>query len=260
MSITPSYFYHQTTRKAVALFGTLFNDIHIKKPDGADIKVPLTYSAKQKWYSILIEKTSHFNEKTGKVNQPEGITFPRLAYILTSINYNGTRHTSSLNNVIATPDNGLYHKKVLQPVPYDLTFDLYLISRTMEDGLQIVEQIIPFFTPRLSVTINEIPEIDITRDVEIVLNSVQHTDDFEGAYEGFSMYTWTLGFKMEMNYYGPIRDQRIIKRVITNVIPINKEDKVIPKHNRDISTVNPFEADFYDPWEIDHEKIVVEYE
>lgn len=260
MSITPSYFYHQTTRKAVVLFGTLFNDIHIKKPDGVDIKVPLTYSSKQKWYSILADKTSHYNENTGKVNQPEGITFPRLAYILTSIDYDGARHTSSLNNIIAEHDNGLYHKKVLQPVPYNLSFDLYLISRTMEDGLQIVEQIIPFFTPRLSVTIDEIPDIGITRDVEIVLNSVQHTDDFEGGYDGFVTYTWALRFKMEMNYYGPIRDQRIIKRVITSAIPVSQQNEPELKYNKDIQTVNPFEAHFEDPWTIDYEKIKVEYE
>ena len=260
MSITPSYFYHQTTRKAVTLFGTLFNDIHIQKPDGVDIKVPLTYSAKQKWYSIMIEKLTHQNENTKKKNQPEAITFPRLAYLLTSIDYDGSRHTSSINNIIAEHDNGLYHKKVLQPVPYNLSFDLYLISRTMEDGLQIVEQIIPFFTPRLSVTIDEIPDIGITRDVEIVLTSVNHTDDFEGAYEGFATYTWTLGFKMEMNYYGPVRDQRIIKRVITSTIPVNMQNEVELIYNKDIQTVNPFEAAFEDPWSIDYDKVKVEYE
>ena len=208
----------------------------------------------------MVDKLSHYNENTQKRNHPEGITFPRLAYLLTSIDYDGTRHVSSTNNIISNHDNGLYHKKVLQPVPYNLSFDLYLISRTMEDGLQIVEQIIPFFTPRLSVTIDEIPDIDITRDVEIVLTSVNHTDDFEGAYEGFATYTWTLGFKMEMNYYGPVRDQRIIKKVITSAIPVNTQNEAEKRYVQDIQTVNPFEAAFEDPWKIDYSKVIVEYE
>ena len=260
MSITPTYFYHQTTRKAVVLFGTLFNDIHIKKPDGTDIVVPLIYSSKQKWYSILAEKTSHYNENTKKKNQPEAITFPRLAYLLTSVQYNGTRHTSSRNNIISQHDDGLLHKRVLQPVPYDLSFELYLISRTMEDGLQVVEQIMPFFTPRLSVTIDEIPEIDITRDVEIVLTSVNHTDDFEGNFDGFATYTWTLGFKMEMNYYGPIREHKIIKKVSTALMAVNAVGDPIDKHNEETQIVNPFEASYEDEWAIDINKVVVHYE
>lgn len=260
MSITPSYFYHQTTRKAVVLFGTLFNDMKIMKPDGSEVNVPLTYSAKQKWYSILIEKATHQNENTKGKNQPEAITFPRLAYLLTSMSYDGSRHVSAVNNIINEHENGLWHKKVLQPVPYNMNFDLYLISRTMEDGLQVVEQIIPFFTPRLSVSINEIPDIGIERDVEIVLNSIDRTDDFEGDYSGFSTYTWTMSFKMEMNFYGPVREHKIIKKVTTNLHPVNNENDIDIFYDQDTHIVNPFEASISDQWSIDHFKDIVEIE
>lgn len=259
MSITPSHFYHQTTRKMVVLFGTLFNDIKIKKPDGKYVKVPLTYSSKQRWYSILQDKEEHDVDGNG-VKRPEAITYPRLAYSLTDISYDASRKLSSRNMLISENKDDNVRNRVLAPVPYNLSFELYLISRTMEDGLQIIEQIIPFFTPRFSVTINELDELNLSRDIEIVLNNVSYTDDYEGGYTdgGITTYTWTLSFKMETNFYGPTKKQPIIKKIDLGAYIGTPEDNDILSMTE--VSISPDNAHINDEFEINTKNIKILYE
>lgn len=256
MSLTPEYFYHQTTRKMVVLFGTLFNNLTIKKPDGSDIVVPLTYSAKQKWYSVMMDKLTHTTAQ-GDIQKPEAMTLPRMAYILTSMSYDSARHCSSRNLVLQEEQSHpLARTRVFHPVPYNLSFDLYLASRTMEDGLQVIEQILPFFTPRLSVTFDELPEIGIDRDVEIVLTGISHNDEYLGDLSsGFTMYDWTLGFNLEANYYGPLRTKPIIRRVTTTVRP--NPSTIADQVN--VSAV-PMTSGLDDIWEFEKNLVVVDFE
>lgn len=251
MSLTPERFYHETTRKMVVLFGTLFNNITIAKPDGEEVKVPLTYSSKQKWYEMMVQRVSHTLKHEGDELQQdtEAITFPRLAYILNSFTYDSARKVSSRNNIVqVNRRDKTTHKRVFAPVPYNLSFELYLISRTMHDGLQVLEQILPFFTPRLSVTFDEIPEIGLERDVEVVLNGVQFNSDYEGEFQGFTTYSWTLNFTVEANFFGPIRNQKIIRKVkirhLTEPEDINNNDVV----EQQIGTKAP-KALYMDDWE-----------
>lgn len=260
MSLTPERFYHETTRKMVVLFGTLFNNITIAKPDGTEVKVPLTYSSKQKWYEKMIQRITHTLKHEGDEIQQdtEAITFPRLAYILQSFNYDSARKVSSRNNIVQlNRKDKTVHKRVFAPVPYNLSFELYLISRTMHDGLQVLEQILPFFTPRLSVTFDEIPEIGLERDVEVVLNGVQFTPDFEGDFQGITTYSWTLSFTVEANFFGPIRNQKIIRKVV--VTPMTAPDDRDMVRSQ-IHTPDPEDAFYNEEWEHAVKTAKVEWE
>lgn len=260
MSISPTYFYHQSIRKAVVIFGTLFNDIQVKKPDDTYIKIPLTYASKQKWFSRLIQKMTHLNDD-GRVDttEVESMTFPRMAYILNSLQYDPSRKISSVQKIVAKDSNepkDSRRKRIFAPVPYTLSFELYLISRTMEDGLQIIEQIVPFFTPRFSVTTNEIPEIGIERDIEIILNGVSYQSDFEGSFDTFNLYNWTLDFAMEYNLYPPVRNEKIVKKVTVETIPALSTLSMYEKSNY---TVDPFDAEIEDEWKTIFSKSIVSY-
>ena len=279
MSISPTYFYHQSIRKAVVIFGTLFNDIQVKKPDDTYIKIPLTYASKQKWFSRLIQKMTHLNDD-GRVDttEVESMTFPRMAYILNSLQYDPSRKISSVQKIVAKDSNepkDSRRKRIFAPVPYTLSFELYLISRTMEDGLQIIEQIVPFFTPRFSVTTNEIPEIGIERDIEIILNDgiavftadvhidngkimkgVSYQSDFEGSFDTFNLYNWTLDFAMEYNLYPPVRNEKIVKKVTVETIPALSTLSMYEKSNY---TVDPFDAEIEDEWKTIFSKSIVSY-
>ena len=68
------------------------------------------------------------------------------------------------------------------PVPYNLDIELNIISKNQDDGLQILEQILPNFHPSLNVSIEVIDETHEERDIAIVLNGVGYTDDYEGDY------------------------------------------------------------------------------
>ena len=127
----------------------------------------------------------------------------------------------------------------------------------MHDGLQVLEQILPFFTPRLSVTFDEIPEIGLERDVEVVLNGVQFNSDYEGEFQGITTYSWTLNFTVEANFFGPIRNQKIIRKVY--VAPLTQPDDIDDVRTSTYSTINK-KSLYNDEWEYDIKRSKVMWE
>ena len=197
-----TYYYHEIVRKTIIAFGTLFNDIHIRHQDNSgndisDIKVPLAYGPSQKFLARITQQP--------ELNKPIQITLPRMSFEMTSIQYDPTRKTS-LVQTFKTCDNGGKVKKVFMPVPYNIGFELNILSKLNDDSLQVLEQILPYFQPHFNLTIDLIDSIGEKRDIPIVLESVNFQDDYEGNFDTRRALIHTLRFTAKTYLFGPIAD------------------------------------------------------
>ena len=195
-------FYHNTIRRYVILFGTLFNDIHINRVDTEGgvtqtIKVPISYGPKEKMLARL--------DADPNLNRP-AIVLPRMSFELTDLNYGPTRKLNTIGKIVAAnPNDTNAAKYQYTPVPYDLNFILSIAVKNADDGTRILEQILPFFTPNWNSTVDLIPELGIKLDVPIVLNAVSSEDSYEGDFEARRSIVWTLSFTMKGYIFGPTR-------------------------------------------------------
>ena len=211
-----THFYNETTKRAVSIFGTLFNNISVKKikADGTVLteqKVPISYGPKQKFLTRLAEEP---NLTTGNRT---AISLPRIAFEVSGFEYDGTRQQNKLirhqKQVLETTDST---KRAFQyqPAPYNINFNLSILAKNMNDALQIVEQILPYFQPEYTVTMKMIDSMTDYRDVPIILNSVNMEDTYEGDFTERRVIEYTLGFTMKLNYFGPVYTGNVIKNVI----------------------------------------------
>lgn len=216
-----NYFYHNIIRKTVTTFGTVFNNIQLKTFDDTgevvkQEKVALAYGPAQKFLARL--------QQAPDIDRKFTISIPRISFEMTGVSYDGGRKVPPIQKIRELDSSPDKNKTQYMPVPYNVDFDLTIISKSQDDGLQILEQILPFFQPQFTVTVNLIPEMNETRDIPIVLNSVDLSDDYEGDYSSRRYITWTLRFTVKTYLYGPIQSGDIIRKSVAN---INIGDKVI---------------------------------
>tara|TARA_B100000029_G_scaffold84364_1_gene75062 strand:- start:936 stop:1820 length:885 start_codon:yes stop_codon:yes gene_type:complete len=206
--------YHQTIRKMVVAFGTLFNDISIKRTNSSGqvietLKVPVAYGPKQK-----------FMVRIGNPNLTgPAVILPRIGFMMSQIMYDGTRKLITVGQNKANINGTL--RSQYNPVPYNFIFDLAILAKNAEDAAQIVEQILPNFTPEFTVTINMVPSMDIKTDVPIILNSVNYMDAYDGDFETRRSLSWDMQFTMKSFMYPEIEEnKKVIKDIsITLSIP-----------------------------------------
>lgn len=196
-----TYFYHEIIRRTVIAFGTLFNNIHIKHMNSSDvtiseIKVPLAYGPIQKFLARI--------EQQAELNKPIAMTLPRMAFEMVSMQYDSTRK-SNITQSFKTLD-GTKLKKVYLPVPYNIGFQLNVITKIQDDALQVVEQILPFFQPAFNLTVDLVDSIGEKRDIPIVLDSISFTDDYEGDFSSRRVLIYTFNFTAKTYLFGPIAD------------------------------------------------------
>lgn len=201
-----TYSYHQIFRKTVVAFGTLFNNIEVHKDDEV-MKVPLAYGPKQKFLARL--------DQVDPTNKRVQITLPRISFEITGITYDPSRKVSPTQKIKIAKDTD-ENKNVFMPVPYNVGFQLAIITKTQEDGLEIIEQILPYFQPHYNLPIKLLDEMGETKDVPIVLNSVDYEDDYEGDFTTRRAIIYTLDFTAKTYLYGPVSDAKIIKKTITD--------------------------------------------
>ena len=208
-----NYFYNQTTRKYVALFGTLFNQLKIKREDNAGVTqkemiVPLSYAPYQKILARVAADPDLINSRR------PAMTLPRMSFEMTSMQYDPLRKLASTQKVIkrqkAEADNS--RNFVYTPVPYTLDFSLYIMTKYAEDATKLMEQILPFFTPDFTVGAKMIPDLDPI-DIPIVLTSVTTEDLYEGTFEERQAILYTLTFTMKGWFFGPEKTKKVIKFV-----------------------------------------------
>ena len=232
-------FYNQAVRKTVVSFGTLFNNIELKKTvDGQVIeteKVPLAYGPKQKFLYRL-----QGNPTDGR---KVAITLPRIYFEMTGIDYDPSRKTPATQKYkTVINDNGNEVRTQYVPVPYNISFEVGILCKSQDDGLQILEQILPFFQPSFSMSLKFIPDMDEVRDVAVVLNSVDFDDDWEDDFSTRRSITYTMQFTAKSYIYGPytkadvIRKSRIIETIgDTDVNKRHVELSYTPKAKTDIN-------------------------
>jgi hypothetical protein len=195
------------------MFGTLFNDIVIYRRDNQDnltqsIKVPIAYGPMQKFLAKI--------EQDPNLTAPAMI-LPRMSFEITGMTYDGERKLTSAfrNSASISGDNGSY-KTALSPTPYNLEFELNIMTKYMEDGTKIVEQILPFFKPEFTPSVKLIDDLEYYLDVPIILNSITTEDTYEGSFEERRALIWTLSFTMKGWYFGPTTDKKVIKFATVN--------------------------------------------
>ena len=216
------HFYHEKTRRAVAIFGKLFNNLYIirkNQTSGAStsqVKVPLAYAPKAKYLDRIRENPSLRDDT--KV----AIKLPRMSFEITSLTYDNSRQIAKTNTFQKFGSTANDRAKFFTGVPYVLTFQLNIYTKTQDDALQLVEQILPTFNPQYALTIKpfstEYPTFK--EDIQVIINGVSFSDDFEGAMEQRRTIIYSLDFEMKLSYHGPITDNNIIRQVDTKVFDI----------------------------------------
>ena len=221
-----STFYHQTIRKYVAAFGTLFNDINVERKNSSGtvvekIKVPLAYGPKQK--HVLA------SQETTAVARQTATRTPRMGFALTGVAYDSVRKLNTVGRNVAANTAAGTSTLMTQynPVPYNFDFTLFILVKNAEDGTQILEQILPFFTPEFTVTINTIPEMGIKADTPIILNSADVSDEYEGDLDQRRTIIWTLSFLLKGYIYPDLKTSSVIKSIEVNFRLTGSDDSEV---------------------------------
>lgn len=211
---------HGTIRKYVIYFGTLFNDVWLTRDDGngdrvQTMKVPLNYGPKEKFLARL--------EGNPNLDRQIAITLPRMSFEIINFAYDPQRKMNTIGRISSIdPDDPGKSRYQYNPIPYDIEFSLYIMVKNAEDGTRIVEQIIPFFAPEWTATLNLNPDLGIKYDVPVILNSISQQDTYEGSFIERRAIIWTLNFTMKAYIFGPTRTGKIIKQTEVNIkIPEN---------------------------------------
>ena len=196
------YFYNEILRRTVIAFGTLFNNISIKHTNSSDqvvsvVKVPLAYGPTQKFLARL--------NQSPDLNKPTSLTLPRMSFEFTGLTYDPSRKvTTTQTFIVKDPTDGSETKKAYMPVPYNMQFELSIMTKLNDDALQIVEQILPYFQPSYNLTVELVEEIKEKRDIPIILENVTMQDDYEGDFSTRRVLLYTLRFTAKTYLFGPV--------------------------------------------------------
>lgn len=210
-------FYFSTIRKTVVAFGELFNNIRVQRMDSSGnvvqtLKVPLSYGPKQK-FLVRVRQNPDLQTRS-RVE----ITLPRLGFEIVNINYDSSRKIAPTQKKFHLNSDSSVSTQ-FNPAPWNINFQLHILTRNQDDGLQILEQILPFFNPEYVVRINDIPAMGLQRDLPIILEGVTYEDNYEGDFLERTAITWTLNFTAKAAIYGPVYSAGLIKKAVVTAWP-----------------------------------------
>jgi|TARA_Y100000289_G_scaffold33506_1_gene33152 hypothetical protein len=215
------YFYHEILRKTIISFGTLFNNITIQKKDASDtdfsvMKIPLAYGPTQKFLARLDQN----------LNKSTAISLPRMSFEFTGLTYDSSRKVTTTQKIaVKDPDTKKKVDKVFTPVPYNMQFELSIMSKLNDDALQIVEQILPYFQPAFNLSVELVQTIKEKRDIPIVLENITMQDDYEGDYSTRRVLLYTLRFTAKTYLFGPVTRVEPIKQATLSYYTDNAEKR-----------------------------------
>jgi len=181
------------------------------------VAVPISYAPKEKWF-VRIDQDPTLENHTY-------ISLPRLSFEITGMSYDPSRKTN--RNSTITCGNGTTVSRTFAPVPYNIDISLYAISKTQEDGLQVVEQILPYFSPEFTMSVKVMPEYNVVVDVPIILNSVTLQDEYDGDFQTRRFVTYTMNFTLKTMMFGPATSGKIITNVEVDVADLDNENAII---------------------------------
>ena len=233
-------FYHETMRKVVVAFGTIFNNINIVRKNNSGtiiqkMKVPLAYGPAQKFLTRLDNDPSLKNKVA--------VTLPRIGFEIANLAYDPVRKLNRVQKFkkVKSSDTNKLDVQYM-PVPYNLDFTLYVMAKNSDDALQIVEQILPYFQPDYTITINDMADMGIKRDVPIILSSVSYEDSYQGNFEERRAIIYTLTFTAKFYLYGPVTSDKVIRTVQVDQYTDSKVNAP-SREQRYTVTPNPASAD-----------------
>ena len=223
-------YYHEHIRKAIIVFGTIFNDINIERKNSSGavaqaLRVPLAYSTKQKFLTRIARVAD--TSTRGEV----ALTLPRMGFEINGLDYDPARKIAPItrHRVVGTGDDPNTVRSVFTSAPWNMNMALYIFAKNQNDGLAIVEQILPYFNPDFNITINDLPEVGIKRDIKITLDNVNYEDEYEGEFSNRISVIWTLNFTMRLNFYSHVSNVDVIKKAVIDAyndpaLSLNKTD------------------------------------
>ena len=236
-------FYHETIRKIIVSFGTIFNNIQIIRKNSSgnitqSMKVPLAYGPKQKFLTRIREDAS--------ISKTTAITLPRIAFEIQTLSYDTTRKLNRVTKIRKTSAKGSSKLETqYMPVPYNVDLQLFVMAKSGDDALQIIEQILPFFQPEYTITVNDNLDMKQKRDVPIVLTGIDYEDNYEGDFTTRRAIIYTLSFTAKFYLYGPVTSQSVIKSVQVDQFT-DLPDKSPKREQRYSVTPEPVSAEFDD--------------
>ena len=233
-------FYHESIRKVIVSFGTMFNNINLVRKDNSgniiqSMKVPLAYGPREKFLVRLNEDAD--------LTKQVAITLPRIGFEIQNLEYDSARKLNRVQRFKKVKGaNAKQLDAQYMPVPYNLSIELYVMAKQSDDALQIVEQILPYFQPDYTLTINDNVSMDSKRDVPIVLNSISYEDNYQGDFTTRRALIYTLSFTAKFYLYGPVTSSKVIKTV--QVDQYTDSEVNSPKREQRLTvTPNPTSAD-----------------
>lgn len=208
-------FYHAIIRKTIVAFGNLFSNIYIDRKQGNSetgttvqrLQVPIAYSNKEKWL-VRVDGDPTLENQTQ-------VSLPRIAFEITGYSYDSQRKMNKMNRINCI--QGGTGSTMFSPVPYMLDISLYVLTKTQEDALQIIEQILPTFTPEYTLSINAVPDMNVIMDVPLTLNGVMVQDEYDGDFQTRRYVTHTLNFTAKVSLFGNVSSSKRITTVDANV-------------------------------------------
>jgi len=206
------YFYNEILRRTIISFGTLFNNISIQQENSV-VNVPLSYGPTQKFLARI--------EQSPDLNKPTAITLPRMSFEFTGLTYDSSRKvTTTQQFVVKDPSDNTETKKAFMPVPYNMQFELSVMTKLNDDALQIVEQILPYFQPAYNLTVDLVSTIQEKKDIPVVLENITMEDDYEGDFTKRRVLLYTFRFTAKTYLFGPVSSatKDIIKKATVNYL------------------------------------------
>ena len=233
-------FYHETIRNIVVGFGTVFNNIQLVRKDNTGaiqqtMKVPLAYGPRQKFLVRLNDDAD--------LSKAASVTLPRIGFEITGLTYDPARKLNRVQKFKKVKgDKASQLDTQYMPVPYNIGFQLYILAKQSDDALQVIEQILPYFQPDYTITMNDNPNMDVKKDIPVILNSISYEDDYQGDFTTRRAIIYTLDFPCKFYLYGPITSSKVIKTVQVDQYA-DLPDTTPTREQRYTVTPNPTSAD-----------------
>ena len=236
-----THFYNQSLRKLTIAFGQVFNNIVVQTKNSTGgvtgkMKVPLAYAPKEKFLVRL-------DQQANLESREFATTLPRMGFEITGLAYDSSRKLTRVQKYskVKSGEDGKKMNYNYSPVPYNISMNLYVFTATAEDGLQIIEQILPFFQPDYTVTVNVVPELNIKRDIPIVLGNIGYEDTYDGSFTQRRAVIYTLSFTAKTYLFGPMNNQSVIKQTQSDIY--TDTDTTSTREERIVVVPDPTSAD-----------------
>jgi hypothetical protein len=247
MAFENNHYYHSSIRRLTAAIGSLLKNMRIVRlnPDASihsTIIVPLSYASGDRAITMIQQQKEQRIREDVEVR----IALPRITFSLTGMTYDSPRQSQPVINTIYNNTVSGIATTQFKPIPYDFEYTVNLWVKNMDDGLQIIEQIAPYFRPFYTVTLEDIPSLNIIRDVPVALTSISQEDIYEGIVEDERIINWTITLLAKGWLYPPISSSNVIKTAYTNLLDLDNEERIFGS----ILTIDPANAEKDDEYEV----------